>query len=263
MRCREPSSSPLVALTIKVCGEMNGRMRSNRARQCCEGITLTTICAPWRVAARSLLAETASGMRRPGRNFSLIRLLHDGFADIGFVRPEADAVRAFASEHDGEACAPCARADDGDLAHACLDPNAVFCAGQQTADVCVMLDDDEHRGHRHQTRGPRRCCRTRAEPTQDWERLRLRRLIPEKRNGRLARGREDAGGYEHRLGSDQNECAKSRGHSFASAKFQPDGNMCPTTAKNAARAAADGEFATIRREKRSPRNVGDAGCAER
>src|SRR5258707_576264 len=37
-------------------------------------MALTTISAPRRVAARSLLAATESGMRRPGRNFSLIRV---------------------------------------------------------------------------------------------------------------------------------------------------------------------------------------------
>ncbi len=73
MRCREPSSRPLVALTISACGAISGRMRSNRARQCCEGMTLTTICAPPRAAARSLVAVTESGMWRPGRNRSLTR----------------------------------------------------------------------------------------------------------------------------------------------------------------------------------------------
>src|SRR5271170_2149295 len=43
--------------------------------------------------------------------------LRDRFADVGFMGPQADAVRAFASEHDGEAGAPRASADDCDLAH--------------------------------------------------------------------------------------------------------------------------------------------------
>ena len=39
-------SIPFVALTIMVSGRRCGRICSNRRRQCCEGITLTTIAAP-------------------------------------------------------------------------------------------------------------------------------------------------------------------------------------------------------------------------
>ena len=72
-------------------------------------------------------------------------LLGDRFADVGLVCPEADTVGAFASEDDGDAGAPCACADDGDFAHACFDPKAVFGAGEKSADVGMVLDDDEHR----------------------------------------------------------------------------------------------------------------------
>ncbi len=122
MRCREPSSRPLVALTIKACGGISGRMRSNRARQCCEGMTLTTMRRVAESCCQIVAGGDGSGMRRPGRNLLVDALLRDRFADVGFMRPQAYAVRAFAAEHDGDAGAPRASADDCDLAHACFDP---------------------------------------------------------------------------------------------------------------------------------------------
>src|ERR1700735_2113013 len=44
--------------------------------------------------------------------------VRDRFTDFGFVRPEPDAMRTFASENNGEARAPCSAADDCDLTHA-------------------------------------------------------------------------------------------------------------------------------------------------
>src|SRR3984885_3183650 len=70
MRRSDSSSRPFVALTIRAFGGTSGRMRSKRRRQCCEGMTLTTMSESLSVAARSLLAETDSGIARPGRNLS-------------------------------------------------------------------------------------------------------------------------------------------------------------------------------------------------
>ncbi len=97
-------------------------MRSNRARQCCEGMTLTTICASSKGRGQIVAGGDGFGDEAAGEKSLVDVLLRDRFADVGFVRPQAYAVRAFASEDDGEAGAPGASADDGDLAHACFDP---------------------------------------------------------------------------------------------------------------------------------------------
>jgi hypothetical protein len=73
MRSREFSSNPLVALTIMVPARRCGRICSNRRRQCCDGITLTTIAAPASASARSEQGVTQAGMGWPGRNFSFKR----------------------------------------------------------------------------------------------------------------------------------------------------------------------------------------------
>src|ERR1700758_3482692 len=56
------------------------------------------------------------------KKFFVEPLLHDRLADVGLMGPEANAVRPFASEHNGNACAPRSGADNGDLTHACFDP---------------------------------------------------------------------------------------------------------------------------------------------
>ena len=50
-------------------------MRSNSARQCCEGMTLTTISAASSAVFRSLVASIDSGRMNPGRKRSLMRFL--------------------------------------------------------------------------------------------------------------------------------------------------------------------------------------------
>src|SRR5580700_1428213 len=53
----------------------------------------------------------------PGKKPLIDALLRDRFADVVFMRPQADAVRAFASQHNGDAGSPRPSADDCDLAH--------------------------------------------------------------------------------------------------------------------------------------------------
>src|SRR5258707_576262 len=52
-----------------------------------------------------------------GKKFLVDPSLRDRFADVGFVRPQTYAVRAFAAEHDGDPGAPRAPADDCDITH--------------------------------------------------------------------------------------------------------------------------------------------------
>src|SRR5271166_1581256 len=98
-----------------------------------------------------------------GKEFLVDPLLRNRLADFGLVSPQAHfmrgRVRALASQHDGDPGAPRATSDDGDLTHASLliracscrpRSNAVFRARQQAADVGTVLDDYEHRCHRHE-----------------------------------------------------------------------------------------------------------------
>ena len=88
------------------------------------------------------------GDRAAGEKSFIHMLPRDRFANVEFVRPEADAVATFASEDDGESGAPCASADDGDLAHLFVLMIAAhgetgLGAGEQAANVFVVTDDDE------------------------------------------------------------------------------------------------------------------------
>ena len=73
MRKSVVCSRPLVALTTSVCAVRRGDICSNRGRQCCEGIALTTMPAPSRALRRSPVTCTHSGIMWPGRNNSFTR----------------------------------------------------------------------------------------------------------------------------------------------------------------------------------------------
>jgi hypothetical protein len=91
------------------------------------------------------------GDRSAGEKSFIHMLARDRFADVEFVRPEADAVATFASEDDGEAGTPSASADDGDLAHLfalmiAAHGETGLGTGEQAANVFVVTDDNERGG---------------------------------------------------------------------------------------------------------------------
>ena len=88
--------------------------------------------------------------RAAGKKFLVHPLFHDRFTDVGFVRPQAYVVSAFASQNNGNSGTPRSRADDGDLAHVCLDPKRFSVPASKPPDVAVVLDDDQHRRRCHQ-----------------------------------------------------------------------------------------------------------------
>ena len=55
------------------------------------------------------------GNRTAGKKSFVDSFLRDRFADVDFMRPEANAMVAFTSEDDGESGAPRASADDGNV----------------------------------------------------------------------------------------------------------------------------------------------------
>src|SRR6266496_4862083 len=67
--------------------------------------------------------------------------------------PQADTMRSFASEDDGDAGAPRAASDDGDLAHLFLftpKRKSRFLAGEQAEDIAGVANDDQQSSHSDQ-----------------------------------------------------------------------------------------------------------------
>src|SRR5579862_1900274 len=57
------------------------------------------------------------GDRTPGQKLFVDSILRDRIADLFLVRPQPNAVGAFASENDGKPRSPRSGSDDGDFAH--------------------------------------------------------------------------------------------------------------------------------------------------
>ncbi len=111
-----------------------------------EGTTETTISAS-ATAALSPVTVMAGGDGKAGEEELVFAGVVDLLGELGAVRPESDLMAAATVEREGEGSSPCAGTQDDDAAHAVfltwIASEAGFRAGEQAADVLVVLDDDE------------------------------------------------------------------------------------------------------------------------
>ena len=160
MRCREPSSRPLVAVTMSACAGMSGRMLLEKFPAVLRGHHAHHNLRPRECLERLVVAVTDAGIWRPGRKSSLTPLLAiDSQTSFSCAQsrmrcvPLHPSTMAMAVPH---APAPmtamsliiCRPRRSPRPQRSSAQP--IFRSRQQADDVNTMLEHDQQRRERHE-----------------------------------------------------------------------------------------------------------------